>query len=395
MNIDGNFNLTHNTDSVYLSEALANYNVIKEGYTYPIDDLDFTPEDFNKFIVLLNKLHPELTEYDFSDSKKSVFKQYKCNDFVIHVQGNSKEVYATINSKSLHISEQVFKVYKTFHKADTDVKIFMTVYYTDGGRTQNSIKTFNKDELSLISDSYYPYINTDIMYKQYFSLEENILILAGKPGIGKSKMVSSILRYATENDNLLPYDKCKDDGDVDVQFINIAYVKSNAVLSDDSFWRDLETREFDFVVLDDLDYFLTSRDAEVTSQEEANKNKFLNQFLSFTDGIEKHRTKFIITTNQPYDDLDTALLRKGRLFDILELRDLSYAEAAVIWKEAELEFSDFEDLYQGSGRILPADLGSEISRRTNDKISDACEGYLLEDNISKVKEATTKEKVGF
>jgi hypothetical protein len=366
-----------------------------DGYTYPIDELEFENKEFFEFIELLKKDFTDLIEYDFSDSMKNLFKQFMCEDFVIFAQGNSKEVFCSINSKSIQISQKVFSTYKTFYKEDLEVNIYMGIYYSEAGRTQNTVKSLKKKEIADISDSYYPYINNDIMYKQFFNLQENILILAGKPGIGKSKMASSILKYATANPEIIPYDKMKENESISAQFISVCYVKSTQVLCDDIFWRELSQKEFDFVIIDDLDYFLTSRDSEVTSQEEDNKNKFLNQFLSFTDGIEKHKTKFIITTNQPFADIDSALLRKGRLFDILELRDLSGDEALVIWEENKLLKEDFLKLYSSTDRISPADIGSEISKRLNTKITEALEPYVLEDNISKVKQTKFKKKVGF
>jgi len=39
--------------------------------------------------------------------------------------------------------------------------------------------------------------------------------------------------------------------------------------------------------------------------------------LSFTDGIVPTHTKFIITSNKIDSDIDPALRREGRMFDIL------------------------------------------------------------------------------
>ena len=78
---------------------------------------------------------------------------------------------------------------------------------------------------------------------------------------------------------------------------------------------------------------LTRRDAETYSFDERNRNRFLSNLLSFTDGIQKNYTKFIFTTNQSFDDIDSAVLRKGRLFDVLELRELTNEEALEVWKE--------------------------------------------------------------
>lgn len=151
----------------------------------------------------------------------------------------------------------------------------------------------------------------------------------------------------------------------------------------DEFWRTLQKDLPDFVILDDLDYMLTKRDSEVMTNDDAKKNAFLNQLLSYTDGVQKNRTKFIITTNQHFDDVDTALLRKGRLFDILEFRKLTNDEALKIWLEQELKEDEFHILFQGD--VLQSDLGSEIAKRKNKRIKNVINSYLKEPSISKIK----------
>ncbi len=103
-----------------------------------------------------------------------------------------------------------------------------------------------------------------------------------------------------------------------------------------------------------------------------------------------NNSKFIITTNQPSEDIDPALLRKGRLFDILEFRSLTLEEAYVIWKENGLTQKTFENTFKHDD-ILPADLGSEINKRLNKRITTATQSYLKEDGISKVKKAGKKK----
>jgi SpoVK/Ycf46/Vps4 family AAA+-type ATPase len=180
---------------------------------------------------------------------------------------------------------------------------------------------------------------------------------------------------------------------LDNQFINIVFVKSTDVLVLDNFWRSLEQFQADIVIIDDLDYMLTKRDSEVMSADDAKKNLFLNQFLTFTDGVEKYKTKFIITTNQRFDEIDSAILRKGRLFDILELRKLDKAEAQAIWNENNLNEDDFNNTFK-TPEILQAELGSEINKRKNKRIQTAQLSYLKEEGISKVERATKPKKVG-
>ena len=390
--IKSNFNISLNSDILGPSESLILANDVLSGYSYPMDDLLLQDGTFPKFLEKLKEKFKDIIEFDFSDSKRNIFKQYQSPDFIMYANGqNDDDIFVSFNCKNVIIANNIFKIYKEFIKIEDEVNIFMTSYFMNSGRLDESFKRLNSNDLKLISKKYYPYINTDNMFSQFFTLSENILILTGKPGLGKSKMFNTMLKFAVEHPKILPYEKNNNGIDLETQFINVAFVRSIDVLADDKFWGELSSKSYDFVIMDDLDYMLTKRDEEVQSQDDHTKNLFLNNFLSFTDGIEKHKTKFIITTNQPYKGLDLALLRKGRLFDILELRDLSNFEALDIWKDNNLNEDIFNEIFDD--RVLQADLGSEIERQLNDKISKSSSEYLLEPSISKTKKV--KKHLGF
>ena len=86
-------------------------------------------------------------------------------------------------------------------------------------------------------------------------------------------------------------------------------------------------------------------------------------------------------------------MRKGRLFDILELRELNNDEALDIWKDSGLSENDFSTLFK-TKKVLPAELGSEINKRMNDRIQNATQSYLKEDGISKTKNAGRSKRIG-
>jgi len=393
---NNNQNLTsliqHNPDNIDISEMLVYNSVTNQGYIWPIDGLELTNKEYEQFKQELDKLS-KYKEYDFSDNNRQVFKNVQSDDYFIFVQGDSKNVFLSFLTKSLDISNKIFKLYRKYYKEDTEVKAFLTTYFYQNS-VQSNTKRIEQKEIDNNSNLYYPYINTDLMFNQFFSLKENILILNGKPGIGKSKFFVTMLKYAVHNQNEIPYDKIKENINLQAQFVTIAYVKSTDVLADDGFWKELSTKEYDFVVLDDLDYMLTKRNAETRTAEDQNRTKFINQFLSYTDGIENNKTKFVITTNQSSKDIDLALLRKGRLFDMLELRDLTREESLRIWLEQNLDEYDFLQVFGKFKRILPADLGSTIEKYINKETVEIKE-YLLEPGISKVQKMQTTNKVGF
>ena len=118
-------------------------------------------------------------------------------------------------------------------------------------------------------------------------------------------------------------------------------------------------------------------------------HKNLTVVLHLYQGIQD-KTKIIITTNQSYKNLDTALLRKGRLFNILEFRELTNEEALNIWLKNELPEETFKEKFKGD--VLQAELGSIISmmKKTDNEVLPE---YVLEEDISKLNK-TEKKSIG-
>lgn len=178
--------------------------------------------------------------------------------------------------------------------------------------------------------------------------------------------------------------------------IKVAYVKNEDILSQDIFWNILRDDEYHLVFLDDLDYSLLPRTQTIATGMDVEKNKFVSHLLSFTDGIFEsgNKTKFIITTNKEIGDIDTAVLRKGRTFDILELRELHNKEARDIWISNGLAENDFEEA-MGQDKVLQADLGSTITmaKKAIEKNVEL-KPYVLEDGISMYMKTKNPKKLG-
>jgi len=364
-------------------EASLVYRNLEDGFGVPVPPFALKNKNFNTFLTEIKREICPLQEYNYSASNNNIAIRYHGETLRIHVRGSSSETHVSVYATSEVIASKVWGIYVKNSPKKTAIDIFMTSYSMDNNRLDESTQNIKGTDLDCISKLYYPYIDIDVMFEQFFTSQENILVLVGNPGRGKSKLGTMCIKQAYEHPGNIPYDKTKDNPMLDTQFINVGYIKSIDVLTCDRFWRQLEEQHMDFVIIDDLDYMLTKRDSEVSSHEDAQKNQFLNQFLSFTDGVQKNNTKFIITTNQNYKDIDAAVLRKGRLFDIIELRPLSLSEALVIWKDNELSEDDFNVLFT-EHEVLAADLGSEISKRKNKRIKTACDSYLKEDGISKI-----------
>jgi SpoVK/Ycf46/Vps4 family AAA+-type ATPase len=216
------------------------------------------------------------------------------------------------------------------------------------------------------------------------------LQLTGKPGIGKSKLVSLFIKYLFEHPEYLIYqDKLK-----------IARVVDNSILANDDFWVAMRQGGFSAVILDDLDNILEKRVESYTTSEDKMHNEIIKKLLSFTDGLMNSKIKILITTNVEYSKIDEALLRDMRLFDLLELRPLKYEEALNIWvKHYKLDEKSFNTIFTDLTEITPAKLAAQIDARVNNKKeinTNKRASYLKEDNISKVEKLNSrKRRIGF
>lgn len=392
MGRSNNLIIQGNPDELSIEDAIATDIDFQEGFVYSIPDVHIKAKEFTKFIEKLSE-NDTFTKYEYNRTKNDIYVKYKSTKCRIYVRGNSLDYFMSVYSTSEEYSNYVWKVYSEFIAKEDKVEMFIETYFNNNNQVDHSTKYMKEEDLEYIDDCYYPYIDTKIMFEQFFTGYENILLVVGEPGLGKSKLSSLMLKFAFENPDVLPYDKLKDNPGLDKQFISVGYIKSTDILANDKLWRNLETNQHDFIIMDDLDYMLTKRDSEVTSSDDKTKNDFLNQFLSFTDGVEKNKTKFIITTNQKYSDIDSALLRKGRLFDILELRKLNKDEAMVVWKNNELPEDEFHKTFE-SDTVISAELGSVINKRLNTRIESSNVPYLKEDGISKVQKASKIKKIG-
>lgn len=391
-NMKSNLVISHDPNDLTPTEAVLFQQNIDDGFIYPLIDINFKTTEFENFINDV-KLIDNFEFFDYSKGKNNISKVFKGKFYRIIVSGNLLDLNADIYAISEYKCKSIWDLYLKNIKFINSTDIYMTSYYFANNSLCNNTREIKIENLDYITNKYYPYLKTDVMFDQFFTGADNILLCVGKPGVGKSKLATYALKYASENTEKLPYDKTFENPHLDNQFINVVTVKSPDVISSDQFWRELENDQCDFVLIDDLDYMLTKRDAEVTSSDDQQKNAFLNQILSFTDGIEKYKTKFIITTNQTYDCIDPALLRKGRLFDILELRELSSKEALNVWKDNNLNENDFFKIFT-TDTVLPADLGSEIGKFMNKRIDNAKKDYLLEAGISKIQLAKRSKKIG-
>jgi hypothetical protein len=156
-------------------------------------------------------------------------------------------------------------------------------------------------------DEAYPSLGTGIdeFVESYLDARETVLILQGPPGMGKTRLVRTVLAAMSRRKG----DSAK-----------IMYTADKRALGNDEIFVDFITGSHDAFVIEDADHLLKAR---------TSGNFELHRFLGVADGVVRAQSrKIIFTTNLPnINDIDDALLRPGRCFAVKTLRSLGLDEA--------------------------------------------------------------------
>jgi tRNA uridine 5-carbamoylmethylation protein Kti12 len=171
------------------------------------------------------------------------------------------------------------------------------VYGADG----NSVNVpLNRDRLP--TEEMYPFLNGESLgdyYDRYMESSANILLLIGPPGTGKTTFIRGLLAHRNCS-AIVTYDA--------------------GILEKDGFFAKFIEDDAEVMVLEDSDAFLKSR---------SDGNTMMHRFLNVGDGLVTTKgKKMIFSTNLPsIRDIDSALIRPGRCFDIVTFDALNLEQA--------------------------------------------------------------------
>lgn len=174
------------------------------------------------------------------------------------------------------------------------------IYNSDGSSVNVPL---NRDRLPC--EEMYPFLKGESLgsyYDRYMSSSANILLLIGPPGTGKTTFIRGLLAHRNCS-AMVTYDA--------------------GLLEKDGFFARFIEDDAEIMVLEDSDAFLKSR---------TDGNTMMHRFLNVGDGLVTTKgKKLIFSTNLPsIRDIDSALIRPGRCFDIVEFKPLSLFDANIL-----------------------------------------------------------------
>lgn len=183
-------------------------------------------------------------------------------------------------------------------------------YYTADGESV-TIKVAND---LLPCDEMYPWMKVPLTtyYHNFMNSNSSILLLLGPPGTGKTSWIKGLL-YETKNNGIVTYDP---------EILKRDYVFANFI-----------SGEANVMVIEDADVFLKSR--------EGHGNDLMHKFLNIGSGlISSAKKKIIFSTNlSNIRDVDEALVRPGRCYDVMQFRNLTLTEAKILAAAKGIDFN--------------------------------------------------------
>jgi len=290
--------------------------------------LEFTFKNLNKTecFSIFNKLgNIEL----FIDNKIIL----KIDDFICFITFN--EGKSMINSFSCvifspenilvnYIKDKFKKVFKKYTvDENNNVDIYWFYYSIDVNRSRSLHFTENINDIFLAES--YPYINASTYIEKFFKSSDPILILMGPPGTGKTRFIRYILKsyldrgLFTENSS----------------YLSCFYTCDKSIIESGDLFLQFLNSDSTFLIMEDIDYNLKSR--------ESGNTKTMYNLLNISDGIGVNylrRKKIILSTNlTTKDKIDSALLRPGRCYDVLNFRSLNNKESNHFLKVNNLDIT--------------------------------------------------------
>ena len=220
--------------------------------------------------------------------------------FNLNVSSNSID-------KCLEYLEEIKEILQEF-LIDNSVIEYSILQYQN---SETINETFYHDTLEMkFNPLAVPFVeNVDKYIENFLNSKAPILVLQGEPGTGKTTFSKQILK--TMKEKVLQKE----------EHFKALYSFDESVFLISDFYKKIIYDDYDVLVLEDIN--------QVIHKNQYIEGEFntINKFLSVTDGLISKYKKIIITTNiDSKHQINTALTRPGRCFDVLNFRKLEGIE---------------------------------------------------------------------
>jgi len=233
---------------------------------------------------------------------------------LISAQGNRKSDYCSCHfeiwSADVETAEAAKAVIlETAGSARLTEPMFSIDWYFLTSRGSLECATIEELANDVLLDEAYPGVDGGVnaFIDRYLASDETVLVLQGPPGTGKTRLVRAILGRISRRTG---------------EEAQVMYTGDKKTLESDQIFVKFITGWEDAFVVEDADHILRPR---------SDGNEHLHRFLTIADGVVRSQgRKIIFTTNLPnVGDLDEALVRPGRCFARVNIREMTHAEAIV------------------------------------------------------------------
>jgi hypothetical protein len=266
-------------------------------------------EKIEDFIEIFSNLNPQI----FALDSFNIYSLNFGNIFVnFTLSQNTRKISASMHGDKEEIEKFTAVLYEHFEKYTEEQRCMIDWCFTDDNRKMVKVRKELEVKNAPFTEMY-PFLNGESLedyYDRYNSSSASILLLQGPPGTGKTTFIRGLLSHCKKN-SILSYD--------------------DAILNSDNFLSSfIEDSSVNYLIFEDADAYLTSRESG---------NRTIHKFLNAGDGlISSSDKKIIFTTNlASLSDVDQALIRPGRCFDVLQFRQLTKDEAIAVAEKQGVE----------------------------------------------------------
>lgn len=222
----------------------------------------------------------------------------------------SASIVLRLNGDKKRVLEWYDAIVEQFEEVTNTIE---WMYSTDGQSIEVPIRGDRKP-----IEEMYPFLGDRSLseyYSDFLESSASILLLIGPPGTGKTTFIRGLLQHA-DTSAMVTYDA--------------------GILAKDYIFAQFIEGDKNIMVIEDADNFLGAR---------SDGNDMMHKFLNVGDGLVTTKgKKLIFSTNLPsIKDVDSALIRPGRCFDILHFGQLNEAQAQKLADKLEVKLEIKDD----------------------------------------------------